>query len=200
MESIAQKLGLFWQTLWDDLNNAELKNKRKDPNVLLPGDVVFIPTKRLKEKSGQTEQRHRFRLKGVPSKLKIQLLDEEDEARGNVEYVIDIDGQLYRGLTNADGWIRRPIAPDAKRAKLTVIEDGEEEEYQLNLGHLDPIDQDSGVQQRLSNLGFDCGAEEGQVGPQTQAALKDFQKKHGLEETGTADEATRTELQKVYGS
>ena len=127
------------------------------------------------------------------------MLDEEDEPRADIEYVIDIDGDIYSSKTDADGWIRRPIPPNAKIGKLILREDGEEEEYDLNLGHLNPIDQDIGVQQRLNNLGFDCGQETGKPGSQTQEALKQFQKKYNLEKTGVPDDATRSKLEEVYG-
>lgn len=57
MESIAQKFGLFWEKIWNHPKNVKLNEQRKDPNVLYPGDVVFVPEKEDKEESGATEQR-----------------------------------------------------------------------------------------------------------------------------------------------
>jgi hypothetical protein len=74
ISSIADKYGLFWDTLWNHPENAELKRQRKDPNVLLAGDEVFIPEKEEKNESCETEQTHRFRLKGVPAKLRLRLM------------------------------------------------------------------------------------------------------------------------------
>ena len=71
ISSIAQKHGLFWDKVWNHPKNANLQERRKDPNVLSPGDVVFVPDKDEKEESGATEQRHRFKRKGVPEKLRI---------------------------------------------------------------------------------------------------------------------------------
>lgn len=73
ISSIAFQHGFFWETLWEHGDNAELKEKRKDPNVLHPGDVVMIPDLTLKEESCATEQVHEFRLKGVPARLNIQV-------------------------------------------------------------------------------------------------------------------------------
>ena len=62
---IAKKYGFSnWLTIYNHADNAELKQKRPNPNVLYPGDKVVIPEKTVKEESGATEQRHRFRFKG----------------------------------------------------------------------------------------------------------------------------------------
>lgn len=74
ISSIAFEHGFFWETLWNDSSNADLKSKRKDPNVLMEGDIVHIPDLRLKKESGATEQKHKFKLKGVPAKLKLKLM------------------------------------------------------------------------------------------------------------------------------
>jgi len=74
ISSIAFNHGFFWKTLWKDGSNSQLKSKRKDPNILHEGDTVHIPDLALKEESGATEQRHRFKLKGVPAKLKLKLM------------------------------------------------------------------------------------------------------------------------------
>ena len=58
MSSIAAEFGFLWQTLWD--LNPELKWKRKNPNVLLAGDIVTIPALRMKDESRPTGQKHVF--------------------------------------------------------------------------------------------------------------------------------------------
>lgn len=74
MTSIAFEHGFFWETLWNHGQNQALKSLRKDPNILRAGDLVHIPDLILKEESGATEQRHKFKLKGVPAKLKLRLM------------------------------------------------------------------------------------------------------------------------------
>lgn len=194
IESIAYDHGFFWETLWDHPNNAQLKNRRRDPNLLFRNDVVFIPEKRLKQESGATEQRHRFKHKGVPATLRLRLLD-EGEPRANESYVLDVDGQLFSGTTDADGILECFIPPEAKRGRLLMGES--RDEYILHLGNVDPIEEISGVQGRLHNLGFEC-PRDGSVGPETEAAIRAFQRKYDIPETGELDQATRDKLQEEH--
>jgi len=196
LESIAHQYGFFWQTLWNDPNNAALKAKRKDPNVLLAGDSVFVLEKRAAEKAGATEERHRFRRKGVPSVFQLQLF-RQDEPRAKEPYVLDIDGTLITGTTNSNGVLRCVIPPDAKVGKLQLTRSAEE--FLLDLGHLDPVDELTGMQARLKNLGFYRGQVDGLLGPQTEQAIRAFQEKHGLSVTGKNDDATRRKLQDMHG-
>ncbi|MGH7325060.1 MAG: peptidoglycan-binding protein [Candidatus Rokuibacteriota bacterium] len=50
------------------------------------------------------------------------------------------------------------------------------------------------AQQALKDKGHDPGSIDGVMGPQTQAALKDFQKAQGLKETGRLDAETMAQL------
>lgn len=79
MSSIAGKYGHFWETLWDHPQNADLKERRGDPNVLNPGDTVHVPDKIEKSENCATGQTHRFVKKGVPAKLRLRLLQDPDE-------------------------------------------------------------------------------------------------------------------------
>ncbi|UCF85631.1 MAG: peptidoglycan-binding protein [Desulfobacteraceae bacterium] len=196
ISSIAQKHGLFWEKVWEHPKNAQLKEKRKDPNVLYAGDVVFVPDKEENEESCATEQRHRFRKKGVPAMLRLQLFD-EDESRANEPFILEIDGEPFTGTTDGEGRLNHPIPPTAKRGRLLVGET--QDEYVLNLGHVDPIHEITGVQARLKNLGFGCGKIDGILGPKTEAALSQFQKKYGLLESGKLDTATEKKLVEVHG-
>ena len=202
ISSIAEKHGLFWEKIWNHPRNANLKERRKDPNVLHPGDAVFVPEKEERQESGATEQKHRFRRKGVPEKLRIYLKDEDGEARANVSYILTIDGENRRNATDGQGLLEEPIPPGARQGRLVLLDEqgNPAEEEILAFGHLDPIEELSGVQMRLSNLGYDCGPADGRMGPRTSEALRAFQRENGMEASGRLDDATRAKLQEVYGS
>jgi N-acetylmuramoyl-L-alanine amidase len=43
LASIAFENGFFPDTIWRHADNSALKERRENPNVLQPGDVLFIP-------------------------------------------------------------------------------------------------------------------------------------------------------------
>jgi len=196
MESIAYSHGFFWETLWNLPENEELREKRKDPNVLLPGDKVFIPKLRIKEESCSTEERHRFRLKGVPAKVVIRF-EIDGEPRADEPYFLVIDGIRSNGRTDEEGRIEFYIPPDAKKGRITFPET--EREYDLVLGGLDPISELSGVQGRLMDLGFFPGPVDNQMSPELTEAIRTFQEQNDLEASGKLDDDTRQKIDKVFG-
>jgi hypothetical protein len=213
MSSIAYERGFFWQTLWNDSSNAGLKAKRKNPNVLLAGDVVHIPDLTVKQEPGATEQQHKFVLKGVPEKLHLRLLDANHKPRANLDYVIVIDGNARRGKTDANGSLTESIPPNAMAGKLTFAAPGSVDKtgkpipgrkvvnqvMQLQLGSLNPVSEVSGLKARLANLGFYHGPINEKLDNATKNAISAFQKKKGLPVTGVADDATKAKLQSSHG-
>jgi hypothetical protein len=71
IDSIAFEHGFFVDTLWNYVQNRALKQLRKDPNILQPGDIVMIPERTLRKESCITEKKHTFKRKGVPAKLRL---------------------------------------------------------------------------------------------------------------------------------
>ena len=192
--SLAKKKGFFWRTIWEHPENAGLRAKRKDPNVLFEKDDIFIPDRVTKKVSKGTEAQHVFRRKGEPSKIKMQML-QLGKPRANEEYILEIDGKQTPGKTDGDGKLEHFIPGDAKSGKL--IFKGGKEVHHLRLGNLDPLDQISGVQQRLNNLGYNCGGEMGKFGEKTKEALKKFQADQKLNVSGEPDAATKAKLQEL---
>lgn len=211
VSSIAYEHDLFPDTIWDHPDNAELKKLRKDPNALFPGDVLIIPEKQLKEESCPAEQKHRFRRKGVPERLRIQFLtgDEEDDApRKGIPYTLDITTKngdpvpQITGKTDNDGYLDEMIPPDALKG-IIVLDEGEEEEvYEIMLGHIDPIDTPSGIKARLENLGYECGEDNNTLDDITIEAIRMFQADNGLKilpsDFTEIDQDTLDKLEELY--
>jgi hypothetical protein len=193
--SIAFSYGFFPDTLWDLPQNQTLKTLRKDGNILFPGDEVFVPPLRLKSKSGGTDQRHRFRRKGVPAKTRFQLFLETGP-RANQPWTLRGDDFLLKGMTDSDGVFEASIPPDAGTAELTVGPDNAV--FSLRFGELDPITEISGVQKRLNNIGYFCGEPDGELNDATIAAMEAFQYRVRLPLTREITPEFRNELVKVH--
>jgi len=193
ISSIANKYGFFPETIWNDPLNKKLKKNREEGNILYPGDIVIIPGKRPKEESGNTEQRHRFRKKGTPSKLLLRCLD-RSEPIANQPYILNIDGKVFEGQTDEDGILKETIIPSARSGKLIIGEPPNEKEFNLQLGALDPINTVTGVQERLKNLGFAPGKIDGDLSSRTKSAIRRFQEATGLKVTGELDKDTEERL------
>ena len=152
-ESLAAENGLLLETVWNHPENKELKELRKDPHILYPGDQLFVPDIQLKEVSAVTEITHIFVLEIPLSKLRVVILH-NDLPAANERYVLQIEGTSLDGRTKSDGSVEKSISPTAKKARL-ILSPGENERIlDLQLGGLDPITETSGVQGRLYNLGF----------------------------------------------
>ena len=197
LTSIAEENGFFWETLWEHPKNAALKEKRKDPTVLLSGDKVHVPDKREKTESRGTGARYKFRLKNVPIIITIRLVDDDGNPRTDLAYTITVEGKETKGNTGSDGVVTVVAMPSAKVGKLKI--DNSDEEYSLQLGHLDPVTEPSGVQARLKGLGYLKGDVADSMTPEAKEALQQYQEDKGLEVTGEADEATQASLVETYG-
>src|SRR5689334_17994001 len=91
LSSIEASYGLHWQTIWKDPNNADLKAERQDPNVLYPGDVLFIPEKAERVENKATDATHTFIVEGTKTYLRLKILD-WDKPRTGAQYQLDVDG------------------------------------------------------------------------------------------------------------
>jgi hypothetical protein len=199
IDSIAQRYGHFWETIWNHPENAELKQRRVNPDVLDPEDEVFVPEIRLKQESRPDADKHVFRRKGIPERISIQV-KEEGEPVANEDYVLEVEEQRYSGQTDSDGMIEHPIDPAARSGKLTLGTGSKARAYRLRFGHLDPASEVSGVQARLKNLGYDGGEISGRMTEQTRQALEAFQTDVGLTVSGEVDGPTEDALEDEHKS
>lgn len=195
--SIASAHGFSPETLWDDPANNEIKDKRKDGDVLKPGDEITIPDISKKQESVSADARHKFKKKTVKKTVRLQLID-NDEPVADSPYTLDVDGESFSGSTDGDGILEHEIKSTAKKGLLTLDDTGEE--FELEFGELDPANEISGVQQRLDNLGYFVGKINGQLSPDTKAALEAFQKENSLIVSGKLDEETQNKITEIHGS
>jgi hypothetical protein len=194
IDSIAFENGFFWQTIWNRPENADLKQSRGDPNILLPGDQVFIPSLQIKQVNAIDAKKHQFKRLGVPAKLRVKIV-KDDKPRCSERYRLTIDGDTKTGQLDSSGVLDVSISPNAKHCTLIVGTD--QQRFEFDLGGVDPVDAPSGMQTRLVNLGYDPGDINS---PSFFDALKLFQKENNLKITGKIDQATQDAMKSAHGS
>lgn len=196
LSTIARRHGLTWPVLWNHPNNADFRAKRKDPNIIYPGDVVFIPTPEPRVEPADTEKRHTFRVESIPIRLRVRILD-AGEPVANEKYDLEIDGIVTQGTTDAKGMLETNVPSTADEALLTLTERAERRV--LKLGGLDPLTEVTGVQGRLHNLGFLTGPIDGLWGPVTEGAVKRFQRARNITVDGIVGPQTRAAFVDAHG-
>lgn len=193
--SLAERYGFFASTIWDYPANKALRERRSNMDTLRPGDVVAIPDKAKRIEACGTEARHRFVRKGIPAVFRLQLFD-QDKPRANQSYQLEIDGKLFPGTTDGEGVLRVNLPPASREGQVIIGPD--RMIVELRFGELDPIEETAGIQKRLNNLGFECGEPDGEMNPRTTAAIREFQRRFGLDASGEPDSATRKKLGEAH--
>lgn len=199
---IAKRYGFAdYKVIYDHPDNAELKKKRPNPNVLRPGDSIQIPDHTLKEIDAPAGQMHRFKVKLAEKALRLALAGPDGKPLAGVDYELDLGEKTPRkSATDGGGKLEELVPADCTRATLYI----QDRVLVLNLGHLNPLAEaktgdHTGLQGRLKNLGYDPGPADGKYGPRTRAALAVFQADNDLEITGKLDDATLDKLEKAHG-
>lgn len=200
---IAEQNGFFdFHTIWDHAENAALRAKRKNPNVLAPGDDLFIPDKVLRMDARATDSAHRFRIKRTKNLLRLMLEDLYGKPVANAPCELTVDGQLFRVVSGGDGRIEQEIPLLAQSAEI-VVTDGATPlkgvRLVVQIGQLDPVDQPSGQKARLSNLGYYLGALDGDDEAAFKSAVEEFQCDHKLAVDGDCGPQTQARLLDVQG-
>ena len=202
LSDIAARHGFSsFRVIWDHPENAELKKKRKNPNILFPGDRLFIPDKELREEARPVDQLHRFEAVREELQLRVKVLDLTDKPEGGPCFLVA--GGVPNPMAENDNVFEDFIQSDVKEARMEFPESRPRLKVSLSPGRLDPVETASGQRERLNNLGYFAGYTEGNA-EQFQFAVEEFQCDHqkelGLKKpTGVCDAKTQALLEKVHG-
>jgi hypothetical protein len=191
-----------YTVIWDHPNNADLKKERKNPNVLYPGDQVFIPGMEEKQESGATDKRHTYTVDKKTLKLVLFLEDIFEKPIAGAPCALLVGDQTFQLTTDGKGKIEQEVPLDAQDAFLVIRGDQTpfaNDVIPIKIGHLDPVNFISGQQARLNNLGYFAGVVGGEDLPALQSAIEEFQCDHGLLVDGICGPHTRDKLEKVHG-
>jgi len=198
MELIAEHFGFRdYHLIYDHASNAAFKKLRPNPDILFPGDLIFIPDKDPGHDDAATDKKHKFVVKTEKIKLVLYLRRAGKPLAGR-NFTLKVGKLVVTGKTGADGLIQHEIPIGEPEGELTLT--GEPAyKRKLNIGFLHPITTVSGVQMRLNNLGFACGPAAGTDNAPYHGALNAYQTKHSLpNRNGILDAATVDALRSEY--
>lgn len=202
--SIAKTYGFSdWKTIYDHPKNKDLKEKRPNPNILYPGDQVFIPKKEFKQKEIQADKKFTVKVKSIVSKLQVVLKGYDDKPLANKKFKLKFDKTELSGSTDDQGKVKHEMPPDARSVELSVVLDDKDPDntavWQLKIGDLDPLDEVTGMEARLNNLGYDAGNSHNAEDRQFKSAVEEFQCDHKLKVDGICGPKTQSKLKEVHG-
>jgi len=193
------------EAILNDSGNSSLKENRKDPGILLPGDTVVIPSREMLQKACAIDAKHKFKVTRPKAWVRMIVKDADGVVLAGKKYQLTIEGKVTLGTIPSGGILEQQVPVDAKSGRLTVYlseKPNDVEIWDLQLGYMDPLDAISGVQSRLTNLGFDCcdddGDPTGELDDRTVAAIKAFQARIGIDQTGAIDDTLKEKLTSYY--
>jgi hypothetical protein len=198
LSGIAEQFGFQnIDTIWNHPNNAALKQLRKNPHILFPGDVLFIPDKTDKNAPAPTTKLNKFQIDLTKLKLNLKLLDLNGDPVANKPVTISLEKETVPPpTTDGSGKTSSTIKKSAKNGQLILGD----LEFSLLVGSLDPIDKQSGQIARLNNLGYEAGDTATVDADAFESAVEEFQCDNGVKPvTGDCDASTQALLQKVHG-
>lgn len=190
---------------------------RLDTGVQLAGDTVRVMSSKasleLDDDANLDGKKVKFNCRGAQGSatgkrvavktktVKLRLTDEYFEALGGKDYVAVSGGARYEGTTDSDGRLELDVPEEATSLGITVFMEkrptGAQLRYRIRLEDLPPPNTVRGAKARLENLGYYWGDCNDTFDDFARSALREFQRDHALEMTGTLDGATLAKLVEI---
>jgi len=184
-----------YREIWNHASNRQFANTR-DPNLLYPGDELFVPEQRQKDLIATTGMTHQFRKKVPKNKIRLQMLDGNMNPIAEADYTLTVGDDSYSGQTDDEGRIMHDMAVEVDSGSLEFGG----RTIDLEIGSLAPLDKVEGIQARLQNLGYAVEAVDGDDSTDAyKDAAKAFQADQNLAVDGIVGPRTRGKLENIYG-
>jgi len=199
LRQLAYLGGYDAEEVWNHPLNEELRSKRDTGDDLLPGDVLFVP--RSPELALELTAAAENDYTAVIPRTKLELFFEDTDGPIANEpcQIFGIPGTGEEGLARtSDGDGKLVLHVPVTVPEVTVTFPERHRSFGLKIGHMDPVNEQSGIVKRLANLGY-LEVDTALDGGDMAGALAAFQRKAGLEVTGQPDEATEARLAQEAG-
>ncbi len=192
---LSHRHGLSADAVWNHAENRALREKRPNPAVLAPGDVIRIPEALPPGPSVSPNTTNRYKARRATVTMKLRLVTIDGPLAGE-PFVVRGAGAPVEGQSDGDGWARFDLPSPTREAELHLP--ARDVVIPLVIGGLDPEDTESGARARLANLGF-LGSAHPAHG-NLEAAVRGLQAEKGLPVTGALDGATLAALVEEHGA
>ena len=189
--------------VWSHESNAELRVMGRTPEILNPGDILYLPVKPKEGLAFSAGTSNRYRAQ-VPTVKVSMAFKDADRVLADEPYEVHglgtdgSSGQPEARKTDGNGKVELELPVTTR--EVTIIFPNQNIAYEVRVGDMDPASEISGVQKRLENLGYlPRDRESASEAAYMQGAIAQFQKEHGLSPTGTLDENTSKLLKDEHG-
>ena len=149
---LAHKLGFNPDVVWNDPRNGDLRELRKDPNVLLGGDILYVPDQDPESHDLVVGTTNSFVAPEPPqTTVSVRFVGSESSTYAGRAFALDELPDLSGLATDDTGLATFDVPVTLDRVTLVFPDTGES--HALLIGALNPIDTPSGMFQRLQHLG-----------------------------------------------
>jgi hypothetical protein len=163
LATLAQRNGLpGWHDIWEHPANQLLRQRRKTPNVLLPGDRVAIPPPQTHELVRAVDATHRIELRAAAKAISVRVRNVRGQLLKHAAWSMFGDNRevpLAQGSTDAQGLAHATLPAGVSSVLLVTEAPAMAWTLQLGALHAAPDqEQDTaaraGLTGRLQGLGF----------------------------------------------
>jgi hypothetical protein len=149
------------ESIWEASDNSELRNIRKNPAVLMAGDIVRLPDVTPGSFTVHRGKVLRVVAKGPAVRLRVKLSEAWVDPKKTVDAKIRFDEGEYEPCKIESGLLdlKIPAATMAADLQLAIPGRGGRTLLHFRLGGLPPIGTDEGMRVRLLSLGYPCGVD-----------------------------------------
>lgn len=199
LRKLAFTKGFDADEVWAAPENAELKASRPNPDILCPGDILYVPEPKAEPLPLNVGGESTY-TGDVPTVTVRIIFVEGSSPLANELFAVDGLPEPFSGTTTDDGCVMFE-APITLR-EASIVLPNRNLVYPVKIGDLDPSDEQSGVATRLAHLGcYGWFAEmEGDFDEDLhKLAVATFQEMIGSESTGECDDKTLSALDEKHG-
>src|SRR5258708_1990383 len=199
LPKLAAKMGFDADAVWNHPKNGDLRMRRIDWHMLCPCDVLYVFKPKSKWLPVQVGAQNRFRAEIPRIQVRVTFCQ---GGKPIADAPCVVHGLPSPNQFNTDGDGKLSFAAPVTLESVTVEFSKPHFIQRLRIGHLDPINEPSGVYQRLKNLGIQSftGPLPARVDQAAMSqAVQKFQSAQRLPVTGEVDDETRGRLREAHG-